>query len=154
MLKSITTASWPTSMQENLCTTIKWDWDGLACSPDLNPAEHLQDRVGHVVRARVTNQPRMGRYPTSLTECDRAGDQHEDEVPGCSGSIWFYYKLLRSMLSVQVLICQVSSDFNHTIQQTAPNKTQQQNKLFGTGKGDLASFSWTQPTYSTLLRNP
>ena len=60
-----------------------------ASSPDLNPIEHLWDQLGRAVRARV----KMGRHPTAV--CDQAGDQHEDEVPGCCGCVWFFHTLLR-----------------------------------------------------------
>ena len=50
-------------------------------------------------------------------------------------------------------ICVVSSNFDHPIHQ-APNKSQWQNKLFDTGREDMANFSWAQPTYSALLLIP
>uniref|UniRef100_A0A4W6C8R9 Transposase Tc1-like domain-containing protein n=1 Tax=Lates calcarifer TaxID=8187 RepID=A0A4W6C8R9_LATCA len=35
----------------------------------------------------------MGCHPTAV--CDQAGDQHEEEVPGCCGCVCFFHKLLR-----------------------------------------------------------
>lgn len=71
-----------------------------------------------------------------------AADQYDQVVPGCCGSVRFLHMLLRSQVPTPV--CLVSSDFNHPIQQTNPTNSR---------INCLASVSWSQPTYSTLLNN-
>lgn len=67
-----------------------------ASSPDLNPAEHLWDQPRRALHARVTNTTmlanvalRMGCHPSVV--CGQAGDQHEVDVPGYCGCVWFFH---------------------------------------------------------------
>lgn len=65
---------------------MKW----LACSPYLNPTEHLWDTLGAAVYSRVTNttiladllQMLVKEWNTILHQCVL----HEEELPGCCGS--------------------------------------------------------------------
>ena len=116
--------------------------ESSATSIDLSSTEHLSDQFVCAVRARVTNKlalfradskqnagRRMRYHPTAV--CDQAGDQHEEEVPGCCGFVWFFRTILRLLFD------------------NSPNKN-----LFGTGREDVADLSWVQPRYSVLLLIP
>ena len=48
----------------------------------------------------------MGFHPTVV--CDQADDQHEGEVPGCCGCVWFFYTLLR-LLFVKLMNCLIAN---------------------------------------------
>ena len=67
-----------------------------ASSPDLNPIENLWDQLG---RARVTNTTTLADLRQMLVEewdaIPQVFDQHEEEVPGCCGYVWFFHTLLR-----------------------------------------------------------
>ena len=45
-----------------------------------------------------------GCYPTAV--CDQAGGEHEEEVPGCCGCVWFFHMLLRTLFVEWINCCQ------------------------------------------------
>ena len=51
------------------------------------------DQHNHVAWLVTNAGWRMGCHPTAV--CDQAGDQYEEEVPGCCGCVWFFHTLLR-----------------------------------------------------------
>ena len=51
-----------------LCCTDRVGVERMACSPDLNPIEHLWDQLGPAVRARVTNTTTLADLGQMLVE--------------------------------------------------------------------------------------
>ena len=81
--------SWP----QPHWTLVGSVWACCSCQSDQH------NHVGWL----VTNAGwRMGCHPTAV--CDQAGDQHEEEVPGCCGCVWFFHTLLR-LLFVKWINC-------------------------------------------------
>ena len=98
---------------------------------------------------------RMGCHPTAV--CDQAGDQHEEEVPGCCGCVCFFHTLLRLLFVkwINCLIDNMSCFFK--LQSSNPPNTKWVNgriSCLALAEKIWQIFSCAQPTYSALLLIP
>lgn len=65
-------------------------------------AEFIRDQHNNGGWLATNAGLKMGCHPTTV--CDQAGDQHEEEVLGCCGCVWFFHTLLR-LLFVKLINC-------------------------------------------------